>query len=165
MQDVPRVGYGIPLVARSRESDRLRAAFDRAAGGTASAVLVAGDAGVGKTRLTEEIAGLARDAGALVLIGRCLDAGETGLPYLAFADALGHAPRDRVADLAARPALARLLPDIGVPADADPGRFRPALGGIAGVPTGRGSRSDQGGGQLQLFDAVYGLLGELAEQS
>jgi predicted ATPase/DNA-binding CsgD family transcriptional regulator len=166
MHDVPRLGSGIPLVARSREIDRLRATFDRALGGTASAVLVAGDAGVGKTRLTEEVAAMARERGALVLTGRCLDAGETGLPYLPFAEALGHALRDRVADLASRPALARLLPDIGVPVADDPSRFGPGpVRGLPGVTYGRGTPPEQDVGQLQLFDAVYGLLSELAEQS
>src|SRR6266540_4790131 len=108
MLDAPRLGFGIPLVARGREVDRLRAAYEQAAAGSAAAVLVAGDAGVGKTRLTEELAELARGRGALVLTGRCLDAGETGLPYLPFAEALGQA-RDRMqADLPVRPALARL---------------------------------------------------------
>jgi DNA-binding CsgD family transcriptional regulator/tetratricopeptide (TPR) repeat protein len=162
MPDVPRLGSGIPLVARGRELDRLRAAFERAAGGVAAAVLVPGDAGVGKTRLTGELAELARGRGALVLTGRCLDAGETGLPYLPFAEALGQAGERLPAGVAARPALARLLPEQAIPAIADPGRLAPDLG-----PMGlrRGSRAEQDVGQLQLFDAVYGLLGELAEHA
>ena len=162
MQNVPRLGSGIPLVARSRELDRLRAAFDRAVSGTASAVLVAGDAGVGKTRLTEEIASMARERGALVLTGRCLDAGETGLPYLPFAEALGQV-RDRIGD---HQALSRLLPEFGVPTVADPSRFGPGpMSGLPGVTYGRGTRPEQDVGQLQLFDAVHSLLGELAEQT
>src|SRR5690348_11942401 len=150
MPDVPRLGSGIPLVARGRELDRLRAAFERAAGGVAAAVLIAGDAGVGKTRLTGELAELARGRGALVLTGRCLDAGETGLPYLPFAEALGQAADRMPADVAAHPALARLLPEQAIPAIADPGRLAPDLG-----PMGlrRGGRAEQDVGQLQLFDA------------
>lgn len=75
---VARLGSGIPLVARDRELGRLRVAFDQAAAGSAVAVLVSGDAGVGKTRLTEELAAVARAKDAVVLTGRCLDAGETG---------------------------------------------------------------------------------------
>jgi DNA-binding CsgD family transcriptional regulator len=161
MQGVPRLGSGIPLVARSREMDRLRAAFERAASGTAAAVLVAGDAGVGKTRLTEEVTAMARERGALVLTGRCLDVGETGLPYLPFAEALSHGWERMPDDLAARPALAMLLPEIGLPAVADPGRLAPE----AGAGYGRSSRPQQDVGQLQLFDAVYSLLGELSEQT
>ncbi|MEU4744746.1 AAA family ATPase, partial [Actinosynnema sp. NPDC023658] len=54
MPGVARLGSGIPLVARSREMARLRAALDEAARGQAGAVLIAGDAGVGKTRLVDE---------------------------------------------------------------------------------------------------------------
>src|SRR6266545_6574414 len=162
MQGVPRLGSGIPLVARSREMDRLRAAFDRAAGGTATAVLVAGDAGVGKTRLTEELVGMARERGALVLVGRCLDAGETGLPYLPFAEALGQV-RDHAAD---HPALAKLLPEVGLPAVTDTSRFGPGpMSGLPGVTYGAGTRPEQDVGQLQLFDAVHSLLAELSQQT
>ncbi|HEU5474580.1 MAG TPA: AAA family ATPase [Actinophytocola sp.] len=164
MPDVPRLGSGIPLMARDRELDRLRAAFDRAAAGTAAAVLVAGDAGVGKTRLTEELAGTARAAGALVLAGRCLDAGETGLPYLPFAEALGQAGDLLPAGLPVRPALARLLPGYAVPAVADPGRLAPELIPANWPGAGRESRPEQDIGQLQLFDAVHGLLEDLAGQ-
>ncbi|MGQ0841363.1 AAA family ATPase, partial [Actinokineospora sp.] len=55
MPTMPRLGSGIPVVARSRELRRLRAAFDAAAAGRAAAVLLAGDAGIGKTRMTEEV--------------------------------------------------------------------------------------------------------------
>ena len=163
MLDVPRLGSGIPLVARGRELDRLRAAFEQAAAGTAAAVLVAGDAGVGKTRMTEELTTMATDKGALVLTGRCLDAGETGLAYLPFAEALtGLSDRDRV--LRGHPAVATLLPDSVLPARPDPAVF----GGLAlqsSGAVGKGNRPEQDVNQLQLFDAVYGLLGELAEHA
>src|SRR2546423_1323800 len=161
MLDVPRLGSGIPLVARGRELDRLRAAFERAAAGTAAAVLVAGDAGVGKTRLTEELTIMAIDKGALVLTGRCLDAGETGLAYLPFAEALsGVADRERA--LRSHPAVATLFPDAVLPARPDPAVF----GGVALQSSGLAGRGapppEQDVNQLQLFDAVYGLLGDLA---
>src|SRR5262245_54988579 len=136
MQDVARLGSGIPLVARDRELDRLRAVFEQAAGGTATAILISGDAGVGKTRITEELATVARDKGALVLTGRCLDAGETGLPYLPFAEALSQIP-DREQALLAHPALARLFPDITPPENA---RGENNLATIAAVVPGIGGR-------------------------
>ena len=83
---------------------RLRAAFDQAVAGTAAAMLISGDAGVGKTRLTDELAALARAKDAVVLTGRCLDAGETGLPYLPFVEAMAQVP-DREAG-GARPSRA-----------------------------------------------------------
>ncbi len=153
---VPRLGSGVPLVARGRELRGLRAAVTAAAAGRAAAVLLAGDAGVGKTRLTEEVAEFARGAGALVLTGRCLDAGETGLPYLPVAEALGPV-RDRAR---ARPALGRLFPEVALPSGPDPGRMASGLA-IPAV----GPRSEQDIGQLQLFDAVHGVLDDLAAAS
>jgi tetratricopeptide (TPR) repeat protein len=147
---VARLGSGIPLVARDRELDRLRAALALAGEGTAGAVLLAGDAGVGKTRLVDELAAGAEDT--LVLMGRCLDAGETGLPYLPVAEALSS-----LKDTANRPALAMLLPQLALPAEREPGTegmIAPSL-----IP---GRRPEQDVGQLQLFDAVLGLLGDLS---
>ncbi|WP_335618106.1 ATP-binding protein [Lentzea guizhouensis] len=148
-----RLGSGIPLVARDRELTRLRAALTNAGNGTAAAVLLAGDAGVGKTRLVDELAAAADDT--LVLLGRCLDAGETGLPYLPFAEALGQLKTET----AHRPALAMLLPQLALPAEREPGTeamLAPSL-----IP---GRRPEQDVGQLQLFDAVLGLLTELSER-
>ncbi|HUQ55442.1 helix-turn-helix transcriptional regulator [Lentzea sp.] len=149
---VARLGSGIPLVARDRELDRLRGALAQAGEGVAGAVLLAGDAGVGKTRLVDELAAGAEDT--LVLTGRCLDAGETGLPYLPFAEALS-----ALGNTASRPALAMLLPKLALPAEREPGTesmIAPSL-----IP---GRRPEQDVGQLQLFDAVLGLLGDLSEQ-
>ncbi|HEX8864298.1 MAG TPA: AAA family ATPase [Lentzea sp.] len=149
---VARLGSGIPLVARDRELDRLRAALAQAGDGKAGAILLAGDAGVGKTRLMDELAASADDT--LVLMGRCLDAGETGLPYLPFAEALS-----TLKDAATRPALAMLLPGLALPAEREPGTegmIAPSL-----IP---GRRPEQDVGQLQLFDAVLGLLTDLSER-
>ncbi|WP_089950493.1 helix-turn-helix transcriptional regulator [Lentzea xinjiangensis] len=149
---VARLGSGIPLVARDRELNRLRAALAQAGRGTAGAVLLAGDAGVGKTRLVEELAASADDT--LVLMGRCLDAGETGLPYLPFAEALSP-----LEDTANWPALAMMLPQLALPAEREPG-----TGGMIAPSLTPGRRPEQDVGQLQLFDAVLGLLGDLAER-
>src|SRR5437764_946762 len=67
---------------------------------------------------------------------------------------------------AARQALARLLPEGWPPAVADPGRLAPGLSTVSGTGTIRGgTRPEQDVGQLQLFDAVYSLLGELSQRS
>jgi MoxR-like ATPase len=49
----------VPLVGRSVELRRLVAALDRAAGGRGGTVLLAGEAGVGKSRLAGEAMELA----------------------------------------------------------------------------------------------------------
>jgi DNA-binding SARP family transcriptional activator len=82
-----------PFVGRERELAQLREAWARGSG----AVLVAGEAGIGKTRLAAEFAGSVQGP---VLYGRC-DEG-LGVPYQPFAEALGlpEAP-DRLALFAA----------------------------------------------------------------
>ncbi|GAB3434287.1 helix-turn-helix transcriptional regulator [Flindersiella endophytica] len=164
-------------MARSAEIDRLRAALARAATGTAGAVLMSGDAGVGKSRLLDELVALARSEGAVVLTGRCLDVGESGLPYLPFAEAIADAFPDGSADaLRSRPALARLLPGMaaGEPAtsssSAESGPLSSGRTLLADtsqpVPIGPGGRRrpEPDMAQLQLFDAVHSLLTELSEQ-
>ncbi|KAA2258774.1 AAA family ATPase [Solihabitans fulvus] len=157
MPPVARLGSGIPLVARGRELRRLRAALEQASAGAAGAILLAGDAGVGKTRMVDELTAMAVAEGALVLTGRCLDAGETGLPYLPFAEALAQLGGDELAAVQARPALGRLLPALAMPADRNPSRDTPAPHLMLAS-----RRAEQDVGQLQLFDAVHGLLSELA---
>ncbi|WP_184862222.1 AAA family ATPase [Kutzneria kofuensis] len=89
---MPRIGSGIPLVARRTELAALESALAAAADGRAGAVLLAGDAGVGKSRLLTELTSRARDDGVKVLTGRCLDVERAGLPYLPFVEALGRLP-------------------------------------------------------------------------
>lgn len=68
------------MVGRDADLDELRRAFDRAAGGEPSAVLVEGEAGIGKTRLLREF--LTEVAvGADVHVGRCLDLGTARSAY------------------------------------------------------------------------------------
>ena len=77
-----------PFVGRAEEFERLERALRRAQSGVGSTVLVAGEAGIGKTRLASELATRARAAGFEVLVGRCIDLVGTELPYQPFADAL-----------------------------------------------------------------------------
>lgn len=141
---------------------RLRAGFTRAERGEAGAVLLAGDAGVGKTRLLTELAEFAGSRGALVLTGRCLDVREGGLPYLPFAEALG--PLATADDAAIgdavriRPALGRLLPL----AQSGPMSSSEYLPVTSEREVPYRPRPEQDLGQLQLFDAVLGVLTEIA---
>jgi DNA-binding CsgD family transcriptional regulator/tetratricopeptide (TPR) repeat protein len=90
MTGVSRRDVQAPFVGRGRQLDVLRSALVRAATGEPGAVLLAGDAGVGKTRLLLELIAHATASGATVLVGHCLDIGEVGLPYLPFTEALGY---------------------------------------------------------------------------
>lgn len=67
-----RLGGGT-LLGREAESRQLRAAFDEALAQRGRLVMVAGEAGMGKTRLASELQTYADLRGAQVLWGRCLE--------------------------------------------------------------------------------------------
>ncbi len=104
------------LVGRSEELRNLARLVGLTDAGPAvgGAVLLAGDAGVGKTRLLTELAGCADEAGWHVLIGHCLDFAGDSLPYVPFTEVFGRLARDSPAlseaMLGSAPAMARLLP-------------------------------------------------------
>src|SRR6266511_6106670 len=60
-----------PFVGREAELAALTADLDAALAGRGGVVLLAGEPGIGKTRLAEELAAQASARGALVLWGRC----------------------------------------------------------------------------------------------
>src|ERR1700730_6918081 len=151
MERVPRLGSGIPLVARAAEMVRLRASLARAEAGAASAVLVSGDAGGGKSRLMEELGKIAAAKDALVLSGRCLDVGETGLPYLPFVEILVQLNRTDPDAVRRWPALTRWLAESIMPVQPEPANNSPRPGSRTVAP-------ERDLGQLQLFDAMFGLL-------
>src|SRR6476469_1714685 len=76
------------FVGRVRELGELGHALDATRAGGGATVLVAGEAGIGKTRLASELAARAREAGFEVLLGRSLDLVGTELPYQPFVDVL-----------------------------------------------------------------------------
>jgi DNA-binding CsgD family transcriptional regulator/tetratricopeptide (TPR) repeat protein len=90
---MPQSGTALKgIVGRSAELAGLRAALAEAASGRGSTVLVAGEAGIGKTRLVSELTDLATAGGAVVLRGRCVELVGPGVPYFALLEALRSAP-------------------------------------------------------------------------
>jgi DNA-binding CsgD family transcriptional regulator len=77
----------LPFVGRSAELSRLDEALRAAAAGHGNAVILAGESGIGKTRLSETAAARAEKKGFGVALGRAYPV-ETGVPYAPFADAL-----------------------------------------------------------------------------
>ena len=77
------------FVGRQSELDRIGAAWRRVSsgGGTAQVVLLAGEAGIGKSRLAARFAAEAGAAGATVLYGACEE--QALVPYEPFAEAVG----------------------------------------------------------------------------
>ncbi|MET9387806.1 AAA family ATPase [Streptomyces sp. NPDC002928] len=136
---MPQTVFTTPLVGREGELSRLAGVLERARAGDARAVLVAGDAGVGKTRVLDEVAGQAAGAGTTVFTGHCVDLGDVGLPYLPFTEILGAMAADErfAAVLSAHPVVDRLL---GAGTDA----------------------AGDAGGRLRLFEGVAALLADLA---
>lgn len=63
------------FVGREGELAELTAGLDAAAAGRGRVFLLAGEPGIGKSRLAEELSVRARTRGALVLVGRCWEAG------------------------------------------------------------------------------------------
>ncbi|MFD5515979.1 ATP-binding protein [Streptomyces sp. NPDC127066] len=133
--------FGTPFIGRGDELSRLTGVLERARGGEPRAVLVAGDAGVGKTRTLTEAAARAAASGTTVLTGHCVDLGDVGLPYLPFTEILGAAAEDdRFAPaFAAHPAVDRL------------------------TGSGPGPGAPDAGSRLRLFEAITGLLADLAD--
>jgi class 3 adenylate cyclase/tetratricopeptide (TPR) repeat protein len=123
----PRCGAALPLpalltdvgrifVGRDDQLDRLGQLWKEAATGERRAVLVAGEPGVGKTRLGAELARLVHDEGATVLGGRCDE--DLGVPFQPFVEALrhlvGHVDPSELPERLGRHAgeLERLLPGL-----------------------------------------------------
>jgi tetratricopeptide (TPR) repeat protein len=135
------------LVGRDGELAELLAGLDDAAAGTARLFLLAGDPGIGKSRLAGEAAARARDRGIKVVWGRCWEAG--GAPaYWPWVQALralvrGVGREELVPQLGAGAPfvaqivaeVAEILPEVGPP---------PPMGAEAA--------------RFRLFDAVAGFL-------
>ena len=86
------------FVGRARELKQLELALDAARAGSGATVLVAGEAGIGKTRLVSELVRGAREAGCRVLLGHSIDLVGTELPYQPFLEALGQLRKPAPAD-------------------------------------------------------------------
>src|ERR1700761_8995702 len=162
-----RRGTSPVLVGRAAEMAALETALDTVRQGEAAAVLIGGEAGVGKTRLISEFSAAARGAGVRVLTGACLELGADGLPYSPFTamlrDLVREAGPNEIASLlpgggrAARE-LARLLPELAPDA--------PAEAAAATVDGDGGSRGGMTAGEARahLFEGFLTLLERLAAQ-
>lgn len=107
--------HGTPLVGRERELATLTERLEAAERGEGGVVLIAGEPGIGKTRLLTEFGRRAGVSGWLVLTGRAYDT-EGVPPYLPFVEALkqhsGASPGDGfLRELAERSANAPVAHD------------------------------------------------------
>jgi hypothetical protein len=143
------------FVGRVPELAELEAAFRDAAEGHPSLAFVAGESGVGKSRLLAELDARVTAAGALVLAGDCVELGAGELPYAPIVAALRPLVRDGGAD-----ALARLPPALR----AELAAVVPGLGAIPASRAAPGSEPP-GAAQGRLFEALLALVGELATRA
>jgi DNA-binding CsgD family transcriptional regulator/tetratricopeptide (TPR) repeat protein len=138
------------LIAREPELAALAGALDRAHDGRAATVFVAGDSGVGKSRLLDEFARHAEERGTHVLAGECVTLAAGELPYGAIRAALRPLEAElRALPEADRAQAARLLPQLGAPGASE--------AGLAAT----GERL----GQAHLFEVLLGVLGRLGEHA
>jgi DNA-binding winged helix-turn-helix (wHTH) protein len=141
-----------PFVGRAVEMQRLQDAWTDARAGRGRLLLIEGEPGIGKTRLLEEFAAWAGEAGgAEVLVGRCYDG--QGVPgfwawvqiirsYVAAhsTDEVREVMGPAAGDIALLvPSLRLRLPDLEMPVPMDPAQ-----------------------GRARLFDSVAAVLGNAA---
>jgi predicted ATPase len=144
------------FVGRTHELAWLGELLARATDGQPLLVLLGGEAGVGKTRLVEQLAAAAQEQGARVLRGGCVPLGEEGLPFAPVTEALrGLADQldpDELQALAgpARGELGRLLPDLAWDDE--------AATGVGGAGAGQA-------GQGRLFELLLGVVERLATRA
>jgi DNA-binding SARP family transcriptional activator len=98
------------LVGRQAEWRKLQAQWRRAAGGNPQAVLVTGEAGIGKTRLVEELVQWASLQGLRTAVAHCYPA-EGRLPYAPVVSWLRSRPLPRLENVWLTE-LSRLLPEV-----------------------------------------------------
>ena len=139
------------FVGRAPELAVLDGALSRAVAGDGGAVIVGGEAGIGKTWLVERFLDRARADGVRSLAGACLEFGAGDVPYAPFIEALrslvrGVEPARLPALLGAgRVELGRLLPELSTavePPDRPPDRTAPS----------------------RLFELILGLLERLSHE-
>jgi class 3 adenylate cyclase/tetratricopeptide (TPR) repeat protein len=142
----------LAMFGRDAESAALSTAWAKAKEGQRQLVLIAGEPGIGKTRLATEAALAAHTEGAVVLLGTCDE--DVNLPYQPFVEALrhyvAHAP-EHVLDAHVREhkgELVRLTPELARRV------ANPPAPQVAEAETER----------YLLFDAVTGLLSEASKQ-
>ena len=149
LQEVPPVG----LVGRVGEGERLSELLASAVGGERRLVLVSGEPGIGKTRLSTHAALAARSQhGAAVLYGHCDEA--LAVPYGPWLEVLSHyvehAPKDVL-----RAHIERYGGELG--------RLLPGLGArVTDLPSARATDPDTE--RYLMWGAVVGLLRQASER-
>jgi len=161
------------LVGRETEVAYLKKLLDDALLGKGHIVFIAGEAGIGKTRVVEELVSYAQDMGVLFIQGRCLYREGTD-PYLPFTDAL----REGSERLSALDDEGEAMPltfstGLGAPKDLGPmgvAALEEGAGEAAGAPSrvedlaGELRRIDIGRERDRMYETVSSMLLEMARR-
>jgi len=154
------------FIGRREELASLAGLLDQVKSKGPAFALIGGEAGVGKTRLTRELAELGAEQGYCVLTGQCVELGGEGLPLAPLVDALRTLaramPPDQLAAVLgpAAPALSRLLPELAQVMAAVPGgrAGRPP----AAPPSVLAPLAGEDMSKAQLLEHVLGTLDRLS---
>jgi len=148
-----RQAAGPVLVGREAELADLLPLLDQALAGNGRLALIAGEAGIGKTRLADEVAEAARQRGLLVLWGRCWDVG--GAPaYWPWVQVFRSYAQDTAPEVlraemgGGAPDIAQMLPEL-----------REQLPDLPGMIT-----TDSEGDRFRLFDSLVAFLRRAAKR-
>ena len=158
----PRVALA-PFVGRKDESRELQQRLNAALAGECQFVVVSGEAGVGKTRLLDDLDKLAHARQIRTLHGRCVEQ-DGSFPYYGFCEAIQEYFRQRepgssgggqvdVSDLSAE--LVALFPTLG-----EIDAFRPGSGGDHAAAAGSETRQPEN--RTQVFELLARTLIRLA---
>jgi DNA-binding CsgD family transcriptional regulator/tetratricopeptide (TPR) repeat protein len=127
------------LIGRQSELATLEAAFQGATAGTPAVMLVAGESGVGKSRLVAELSARVANQGALVLTGECVELSEGEIPFAPVVSALRRFAKDD-----------------------DEGIVDGVFGTWTGTLMGPDSLALGSTGQARLFELLLGVFEQLA---
>jgi DNA-binding SARP family transcriptional activator len=139
-----------PLVGRDAQIEALQEILDGLLAGRGGLVLLAGEAGAGKTTVAWEIADRARRRGAIVLSGAGHEQ-EGRLPYGPFVEAFDQFARHTPPSI-----LAPLVGDAG----RELVRLAPSLATVLGIESG--DTADRQPDRARLFVAIAGFAARLA---
>ncbi|MBN1897781.1 MAG: diguanylate cyclase [Spirochaetes bacterium] len=85
MDQKKKLTYRSRLVGRAKEFNDLKELYDKAKAHSGSLCFIAGEAGIGKSRLVEELRGYVYEQGGMFFMGRCFNQ-ENKMPFHPFKD-------------------------------------------------------------------------------
>jgi class 3 adenylate cyclase/tetratricopeptide (TPR) repeat protein len=148
----PSLSEATPFVDRKENLQRLKGAYARVTTGEGFAFAVTGEAGVGKSRLTEEFAGRAARDGARVLRGRA-ERGGPSAPFGPWSDAVREFARE-----AANPVLYEACTDCAAEVAQLAPELHARLGRRADLPPGVEPS------QSRFFEGILRFLSNLSTE-